>query len=84
MAEPSPPPIDTAAYADRLGYEAHHVDAGTAIYAIRDAAAALQKARAEIVEFAAPHAMGVSDVLDILHDMAGDIAGADAKWHGPA
>ena len=75
---------DTAAYAGRLGYDAHHVDAAGALYAIRDAAAALQKARPEIVEFSNPHAMGLSDVLDILHDMASDIAGSDAKWHGAA
>ena len=84
MNEFNPQPIDVAAYAWRLATEAEHVDAAGALHAISSAAESLQKFRAEIVEFAAPHAMGVSDVLDILHDMAGDIAGSDAKWHGPA
>ena len=84
MNQPNPPPIDTAAYAYRLATHAIHLDAAGALYAIRDAALALQKSRAEIVEFANPHAMGLSDVLEILHDMADDVAGADAKWHGAA
>ena len=82
MNKPNPQPIDVAAYARRLACEANHIDAAGALNAVSVAAAALQKFRPEIEEFADPHAMGVQEVLDILHDMAGDIAGLDADRYG--
>lgn len=72
-------PLDAAAHAGRRALLANHVDAGTALYAIRDAAAALQKARSEIENYECASAPGVSDIIALLHDLAGDVAGADAK-----
>ena len=79
MPSPALKTPDAAAYACQLAVEAVHIDAATALYAIRDAAAALQKARPEIEDFENPRAPSVSDILCLLHDLASDVAGADAK-----